>query len=192
MKRKTKTAITSSAEVVDSHLILALPNAVDPVVWRMALDKIGTASFEIKEIKTSGHFKLVLKPKKGTAELIATFETKDEALAAMMQASDAMQNPSSEQAKKSDSKEPKINIVTPQTAIDNSSAKKGGQKWLWLFLGLILVIGLYAVLSNMMPNRIENFGSEQQAAGAQLSSQGSSARPQTGVPLSADDFLNGL
>jgi len=43
--------LSSSAEVVEKHLILSLPNAIDPVVWRMALTKIGTASFEVKPVK---------------------------------------------------------------------------------------------------------------------------------------------
>jgi len=59
-----KKQLKSSAEVVDKHLILSLPNAVEPIVWRMALDKIGTASFEIKHVKASDSYKLILKPKR--------------------------------------------------------------------------------------------------------------------------------
>ena len=177
MKRKNSKPLTSSAEVVDNHLILSLTNAIEPIVWRMALDKIGTASFEIKEIKTSGNHKLVLKPKKGTAETIATFEQKDDALTALIQASDAMQKPNNVN-KTSKSNEQKINIITPEAI--NSSTKQSSKKWLWLLLGLFIVIGLYSYLVNSMPNRVSNIGSTQTATTAPTSPSGL----QSGIPLS--------
>jgi len=182
MKLKNKKPLASSAEVVENHLILSLTNAKEPIVWRMALDKIGTASFEIKEIKTSGNHKLVLKPKKGNAETIATFEAQEDALTALIQASDAMQKPANTN-KASKTNEQKINIITP----DASKTKKGG-KWLWLLLGLFIVIGLYSYLMSLMPNRVQNFGGAQTTNSAPASPSGL----QSGVPMSADDFLNNL
>ncbi len=185
MIRKKNAPLTSSAEVVDNHLIIALPNAIEPVVWRMELDKVGTASFEIKEIKTSGHYKFNLKPKKGTAEIIATFETKDDALNALVQSSDAMQNPvTSSNVKTKNDKEQKINIVT-SAAPQSEPKSKGINKWVKLLLGLLIVVGLYAYLMSLMPNRINNLSDSPAATP-------SSSTPQTGVPLSADDFLNGM
>ncbi len=185
MKRKNKKPLTSSAEVVDNHLILSLTNANEPIVWRMALDKIGTASFEIKEIKTSGHHKLILKPKKGTAETIATFEIKNDALEALIQASDAMQKPAHSN-KNLNTNEQKINIVAAGPTSQKNKQSKS--KWLWLLLGLLIVIGLYSYLMSLMPSRIQDLGNTQTTNSAPVTP----SNLQSGVPMSADDFLNNM
>lgn len=181
MKSKKKEPLTSSSEVVENHLVLSLTNAIDPIVWRIAFDKVGTASFEIKEIKTSGHHKLVLKPHKETAETIAVFEEREDALTALIQASDAMQKPA---------KTCTVTTAKPQEAnnIIAADSSKKSKKWLWLFLGLITLIALYGYLVNLMPNRTANFGSAQTTA----SSSAKSNNAQSGVPMSADDFLNNM
>ena len=187
--KKQKNVRQSSAEVIDDHLILSLTNAVEPVVWRMELNKIGTASFEIKEIKASGNHKLVLKPKKGTAETIATFETKDEALVALTQASTALQNPVQNTPTNT---EQKINVITPTIASTNeTNAPKSKNKWLWLFLGFLVVIGLYSYLMSMVPNRINNFGSAP-TTNSSTNAPSSDNRAPAGVPLSADDLLGNM
>jgi len=173
-----KKNVTSSAEVVDKHLILSLPNATEPVVWRMALDKIGTASFEVKQIKKSEAHKLVLKPKKGNAEQIASFENKDTALSALIDASTAMQ-----------SCEKRDDVVHEQkttTALPQAGERKS-YKWLYLFLSFLVVIALYIYMAKQIPNKINNFGSA-----AETALQTDTTSSQIGVPLSADDFLNNL
>lgn len=177
-----KKEIVSSAEVVDKHLILSLPNAVEPIVWRMQLDKIGTASFEIKKAKKDGIYNLVLKAKKGTAETIAPFSDKEQALNALIHASEALQKP----------EVTNNNIVSnndnnnPAPKHGNNS-KKGSNKWLYLFLGFLAVIGLYIFMTKQLPNKINDFGGSPQSLSSSPNPQS-----QTGVPLSADDFLNGL
>lgn len=171
-----KKQTTSSAEVIDKHLILSLPNAIDPVVWRMALDKIGTASFEVKQAKNSDACKLMLKPKKGTVETIASFNKKDETLEALLHASNALQKPIAASNKPSTNR--------PTTA----NEKKGGNKWLYLFIGFLVVIGLYAYMSSLIPKQINDFGSTNQTSAA----AGNNSQDQSGVAISADDFLSGL
>lgn len=175
-----KKELTSSAKVVDKHLILSLPNAVEPVIWRMSLDKIGTASFEIASTKNSTVCKLVLKPKKGTAETIAKFNQKDESLEALIKASEALQ--SSEHADTTKSKIATENKAAP------SNKEKTNHKWLYLFIGFLAVIGLYAYMSSLMPKKINDFGQTKQTNTA----FGNAPKTETGVPLSADDFLNGM
>ena len=178
-----KKQLISSAEVVDNHLILSLPNASEPVVWRMALDKIGTASFEIKPVKGEDAYKLLLTPKKGTAETIAPFASKEEALAALMQASDAMQRP----AQQSTQAEAVQNISMAHMGASGiaGAGNKASRKWLYLLLAFLAVVGLYALMLKQMPNKVDNFGNA-------LSSPSSGGANQIGVPQSADDFLNGL
>ena len=176
--------LSSSAEVVEKHLILSLPNAIDPVVWRMALTKIGTASFEVKPIKGKENYKLVLKPKKGAAELIAPFETKGEALEALVHASNALQRPEGEVAAS-------VNVSQNANVQTQSPTQKSGSaKWLYLLAGFFAVIGLYLYLASQVPSRVADFGSE--TASNQTDTQNSGGGAKTGVPLSADDFLSGL
>jgi hypothetical protein len=172
-----KKQITSSAEVVDNHLILSLPNAMEPVVWRMALDKIGTASFEIKPTKNKDAYQLVLTPKKGTMETIAPFEDKENAMTALMQASNAMQRPS----KAKDNSQQQIHVTSAGLSAQQNQPSR---KWIYLLLGFITVIGLYILMVKQVPKTINSAGNQ--------STSISSGTSQTGVPQSADDFLNGL
>ncbi len=177
-----KKDLTSSAEVVDKHLILSLPNAIEPIVWRMELDKIGTASFEIKQTKNDNAYNLILKAKKGTAETIAPFNDKEQALDALIHASKALQRPEGINKNSNDSP------VNNNTTHDSNSNTKRSNKWLFLFIGFLVVIALYIYMTNQLPNKINNLGSNT----SQSLSSDNDPLSQTGVPLSADDFLNGL
>ncbi len=169
--------LTSSAEVVNDHLVLSLPNAEEPVVWRMALKDMGTASFEIKPVKNSNVHKLVLKPKKGTAEIIAPFQDKDTALEALIKASDALQSGGTSKKNNGAANETENVTATPQ-----QKTRSGSNKWLYLLLGLGIVIGLYAFLSNQAPNRIGTLTATQNTADTNVNSE-------VGIPLSADDYF---
>ncbi len=177
-----KKQLTSSAEVVDKHLILSLPNAIEPIVWRMALDKIGTASFEIKSVKKGTVFNLVMKAKKGAAETIAPFNQKEEALDALMKASNALQKP---EISNNNTATATVKKISNKTAANPPHTNNN--KWLYLLLGALFVVGLYFYMINQIPTTISNLGNN-----APNLSSGNNAQPQTGVPLSADDFLNGL
>lgn len=177
---KKQIPITATAEVVDGSLVLSCLNAVQPVVWRMEVDKIGTASFEVKINQKDNTAKLVLKPKKGTAELIADFETKDEAVNALMATSDALQTSKSQPPKKSAQK----NV---QNAPKQVEEKTSSSKWPIALVALLLVVGLYIYMTSLMPERT-TFDSSSSAA----SSSASSPQSSTGVPVDANDFLKGL
>lgn len=174
----------ASADVVDGYLILSLPHAIDAVVWRMALDKIGTAVFEIKQDDKTEISKLILKPKKGTAEIIATFNTKEEAIDALMKASHALQSgstksPAEPAAEKTASPSNKISH-TPQ---QNSAESK---RWLIALFGALAVIGLYYYLTTLIPKQAIGFENNTSAVAT------SSPQNTVGVPVSADDFLSGF
>lgn len=184
---------TASANVVGGYLVLSLPNALEPVVWRMALDKIGTAMFEVKQNSDSATAKLILKPKKGVAEIIAPFENKKEAVEALMIASAALQKAESyaeplpvEKISARASKN-----ISDRRATYVESPKNTGteaQKWFLALIGVFLVIGLYYYLTTLMPERINGFDNAAAPAGMAASAP----QEATGVPVSADEFLNGL
>ncbi len=181
----------STAEVVDNHLILSAPNAIDPVMWRMSLEKIGTAAFEVKSDNDTEKFKLLLKPKKGTAEIIAVFSSKEEAVEALIASSNAMQSAinlnasSSKSTIASDIADHKSQNNAHITS--NAPRKQGSGRWFIVLMGLVIVSGLYFYLNTLMPTT---------TAIGQSTSQSSNIitdPSQTiGKPVSADDFLNSL
>lgn len=182
---------SSTASLVDGHLILSLPDAIDPVIWRMALDKIGTATFGIKTSNDNKTTKLILKPKKGTVEIIATFDSKKEATTALMLTSNALQTQSA-QTINSDSSERRTSTtqdraVKPTPMAAPPAPKAETQKWSIAILGALIVIGLYVYLTTLIPDT--NIGFEPSTPTSFVTT---SPQETTGVPISADDFLNGL
>lgn len=186
---------SAKGQVTDGHLLLSFPDAMEPVVWRMELDKIGTASFEVKQDDEAGTAKLVLKPKKGTAEVIAPFSSKEEAVEALLIASNALQNAKPQATIISDTtKQPAKKVdeqyVRQYEDVSHRPAENQNQeatKWLLAVFGAIFVIGLYYYLTTLIPERIPNINN--QTATSINSSDPTNA---TGVPVSADDFLGGL
>jgi phosphate/sulfate permease len=174
--KKTTSPSSTSANVVDGYLILSLLNAQEPKIWRMALEKIGTASFEIKQEKDSTVTKLILKPKKGAAEIIASFDINEKAIEALTLAANALQHKETAPSK--------LDSIT--TNQDNAISSES-PKWVIVLLGLFIVIGLYYYLTTLIPEK--NIGFD-----LGTTSQINKLSPQeaTGVPVSADDFLNGL
>ena len=180
---------TATADVVDNHLILSLPNAAEPIVWRMALDKIGTAAFEIKQDDKNHVTKLILKPKKGTAEIIAPFQNKQEAVSALMAASNALQKAGPQTSIQQNNSAQQASTTplqaSPKTQHQNSQSET--QKWVIAILGALIVIGLYYYLTTLIPDT--TIGFEDQAT---TNFTSSAPQDSVGVPVSADDFLNGL
>lgn len=184
---------STTAQVVDDHLVLSLLDAQEPKIWRMGLDKIGTASFEIKTESGSNVTKLILKPKKGTAEIIAAYDNKKTAIDALTAASSALQN----QGIRTSVSTPETKRVKEKTAADTDAPKivyrdtppektSEAQKWLIALMGAIIVIGLYMYLTSIIPETNMEF----QGQGTQATS--TDPQSSTGVPVSADDFLGGL
>ncbi len=183
---------SSSAEVNDNHLVLSFPDAKEPVIWRMALKDIGTAVFEVKQDKDGEQSKLVLKPKKGTAEIIAAFHTKKEAVDALVMASKALQQGHSQN---SAVEQKKVVVQSAKTANDSHETviinpvrnKSEAHKWLIALLGAGLVIGLYYYLTTLIPVDVNTGNME-----ASVTSAPTDPSEATGVPVSADAFLGNM
>jgi hypothetical protein len=146
----------------------------------MALDKIGTASFEVKKLKDNDKAKLVLKPKKGTAEIIASFNTQEEALEALVAASNALQGEGQKPTVTANENSPKSSGKTK-----TKKQKSNGNQWGIAFLGALLVIGLYYYLTVQIPQQIST--AEMQGNNTP---QTSSSTGTAGKPVSADDYLS--
>ena len=190
LSNKNEQKNRTAAEVVDSHLILSAPDAIEPIVWRMALEKIGTAAFEVKADNKAEKFKLVLKPKKGTAEIIATFSSKEEAVEALIAASHAMQAPPQNMTSSKN-----LNTVRKSsgstyqgTTEETNIQKQSSGKWLIVLCGLFLVAGLYLYLNSLMPTATA-IG---KASTGQPNNIITDPSQTTGKPVSADDYFNSL
>lgn len=167
-------SLRSSAKVVDGNLIISMPDAKDPVVWRMALGEARAAALEV-QTRGDEHYVLVLKYPKGDAIDIAPFDTKKAATGALMAVSQAMQNA---QGRLSSARH-----HSAQPAIDDAAPRRsGGWKWLLPLGAILLALIIFARSGPQLP------------VDAQTAPQGApeTATPQNGVPQSADSFLNGM
>jgi len=174
----------TTANVIDNHLILSIPNAKNPVLWRMELKKTGAASFEVKEDK-SGSYLLIIKPTKTTSETIAPFDHKQDAVDALMAASTALQNAPSNSSSTGSNKGNNSGTKNKKSSTQNNgnNDNKSGSTWLIVILGTATVIGLFAYLLSLAPK-------DTTLKAQTISSiQNSSPQKSTGVPVSADDFL---
>lgn len=180
--KKTNEDYESSAKVVDGNLILSLPDAINPIVWRMELGSVKASALEVKSHATDGTFILSLKTPKGEVHDIAPFQSREFAVRALMRVSAALQAAHGK--------------ITPVAAIPASAPvavatdKSGnsGLKWLLALGGVLTVIVLFAILSTLAPQ-----GSQQAGGVGDPTATSVTGEPdtETGVPQSADQLLRG-
>lgn len=174
---KTAKSYQSSARVVDGTLILSLPDAVSPIVWRMDLGHAKSSALEVRD-DGKGGASLVLKTPRGDIHDIAPFAHRDQAIRALMAVSRALEQPQG-----------KIRSAT--AANDESKAverKSVAGKWL-TGLAAFAVLGLMiAFLLNYAP-KSQTFDTASAANAATQMDGFAPASGTPGVPVSADDFL---
>ena len=178
MAKKKAETTQSNASIVDGKLILSLPNAQMPVVWQMDLNAAKSASFTVKEDKKKKVFNLVLKKDDGSTDEIAPFEDKQSAVDVLMETSSVLQ--SGQGKDKADT--PANNNATNG---NNGSTSKNDK--LGAFLAFALIVILFSVWMISASSRLDITDGESVS-----SSYGAAANPResSGVPVSADDFLN--
>lgn len=166
---------SSSASVVDGTLIISLPQAITPVVWRMDLGNVRASALEVRSLDNGTHV-LTLKTPKGDIHDIAPFAQRGRAVEALMAVSRAMEQAQG-QIRPLAANMPEIGTVSAANAAP-VKRKKGGRV-LTGVIGTLLLLGLIAFLLNMGPR-----------PQTKSTSLARTTAPTTGVPLSADDFLN--
>lgn len=189
----------SSAKVVDGSLVLSLPDATTPVIWRMELGNAKASALEVRKTESQGEecFTLVLKTPQGDTNDIASYEHKPKAVRALVEVSEALEKSAQAQPK------PRAQLANTSRDTSNSSAahaaantnaepstqgqKTGSGKWFILILGLLLVSGLGFYLNGLSTSGYDSYTSAGNAASSLNPASGT--KTQTGVPLSADDFL---
>ena len=148
------------AKIVESTLIVSLPNAISPIVWRWDLSDVKASAMEI--VEENNAYKIVLKLPKGQPQDIASFANRDEAMDALMKVSKALElsGPLKSQSSK----------------IANDENTSGSKIWVGLAV-ILLIFGLFLWM-----------GSGNPVASTQTNAQNQSSGPNDiGVPLSADD-----
>lgn len=176
--------IQTNAHVVDGKLILSFPEAITPIVWQIDLSDAKSSSFEV--VEEGGRFSLVTK-KSGAQkkETIAPFADRDTAVKALMATSYALSNAHGQiQGSGVIANTNMAAHPAPMTyAAPPAQAKGGAGKWIFAIASVVLIIGLFSMLNTMQPRSPSSMG------GASNTASGQGAEPQSGVPVSADDFL---
>ncbi len=179
---------SATASVVDGTLILSLPDALTPVVWRLDLSHAKASALEVRDHE-DGSFILLLKTPRGDVNEIARFSTRGRAITALMSVTHAMEQSHGQFRPAAYAGEP-YNAAhlpvpvrgkkgKPHSGHSNSNSKG----WIGGIIAIALIIFLGGVAMNMGPKLVSSNAALAPAAGI-VPSQAA------GVPVSADDFLN--
>lgn len=183
--KKTISALTGgygpSASVVDGTLILSLPDAISPIVWRLDLGTVKSSALEVQDME-DGRFMLVIKTPKGERTDIAPYDSRAKAVQALMATSAAMENA---HGKMHRAEQGGANAYAPG-GVARGFARVFGKILMGLF-ALVLLMVLIVFIANMTSPRPVGLPTGGAVSGAaQAPSQSG-----PGVPVPADLFLQG-
>ena len=177
---------SATASVVDGTLILSLPDALTPVVWRLDLGHAKASALEVRE-DADGNFVLLLKTPRGDVNDIARFATRGRAVAALMSVTRAMEQSHGQFRPAAYEGGPynAAHLPVPVRKKGKAAASQGQGNGRGLLGGLVaiaLIIILGGIMLNMGPKPVSSNAALSPAAGIAPSQA-------AGVPVSADDFL---
>lgn len=169
--------IAPSASVVDNTLILSLPDAVTPVVWRLDLGQTKASALEVRE--KEGLYMLILKTPRGDVNEIAPYDNKQDAVRALMAVGHAMERAENPKAPANDSR-------TLPAIVGEPRRRRGFLGKSLSALAAIVVIALVMTLIMNIGPRRAGMPSAETASG---DSEAAIAPATGGEPVSADAFL---
>lgn len=178
----------SSAKVVDGTLILSLPDALSPVVWRMDLEHVQSSALEVRE-QDNGTYMLTLKTPREDLHNIAPFSSRGPAVRALMAASRALEQGQGRSRVVSAVNDSKAAAPAPVVHFPYAVNKGGAGKWLLTVLVSVAIVIVFLNIKNGMQPPTGSLTGESTAAASRTSVQAPSDA--TGVPVPADDFLRG-
>lgn len=180
----------SSAKVVDGTLILSLPDAVTPTVWRLDLGQVRASAIEVRT-KDNGDFVLTLKTPKGDVHDIAPFDSRAKAVNALMAVSNAMEHAQGQikPAVFSANDMPEgSHRRYPVPALYRQQPSKSSFGKIAAALVVLILLGfMVTMFMNSGPRQYGLTPSGEQRPAAEFDSN--NAADATGVPVTADDFL---
>jgi hypothetical protein len=175
---------SSTANITYGKLVISTPDSIEPSIWTTDLEQITSSAFKTKS-EENGNYSLIIEKiektenkgketNKTITEIIATYDNKELAIAALMNTSKALKSSPSE-----------INLLL-EKGKQHPSNKSEAKQWLIALLAAALLIGMFMYLGKLAPNTM-NYQNQQT-----LNSQSSGAGSTTGVPVDADKMLEGF
>ncbi len=178
VKKKNTDAPVPAARVVDGNLILSLPDAINPVVWRMELGSVKASALEVRQTAGGGVYSLMLKTPKGEAHEIAPYATRESAVAALMEVSGALQSAQGQIAPD----------AAPHVSAAPAAKERDGMKWIAALAGVVALIFLFSFIGRLTPPP-----SSTSAPMADMAmTTGGDASVTSGVSQDADALLGGM
>lgn len=178
---KKQTPYASSASVVDGKLILSLPGAKNPVVWQMDMAEVKASALEVfQDQEQDNTYVLMLRTLKDEFVNIANFTTKEEAVAGLVAVTKALQGAHGMIRPAANSDAPVHHAALASHA---HTHKAGKGKWFMLFSVLVVLGVLWMFMQSLRPGMPDM---PMDASGGEMRAD----TQRTGVPVSADDFLN--
>lgn len=186
----------TSAKVVDGTLILSVPNAITPAVWRLDLGNVKASALEVRD-NDNDNFTLVLSTPKGDVHDVASFYKKEEAIEALLAVTSALEGAQGQikpglYAPSNDSNQlnvpNRLPVLSPQPQSQSTPSKKSN-KALASVAGVLVLVVMIVILMNMGPKTtsLDNNSLSNTAASSSAATSGGTTG--AGVPMSADDFL---
>ena len=187
----------SSAKVVGGTLILSLPDAIAPVVWRMDLGKAKSSAIEVRK-NDDGGFNLILKTPKADAHTIASYELKIKATRALMVVTKAISKATVE-IKGNDRK-----LYLPAPSSQNATQAQAKQrttafgwcvrllKYAFMLLSVVIIIGMGLLVYKFVAGpTLAQRSAPSIMGGMNAPAPDTGVRDKTGEVISADDFFKG-
>ncbi len=183
---------SASASIVDGTLILSLPDAIAPVVWRLDLVHAKASALEVRS-NEDGTVTLLLKTPRGDVNDIARFENRGRAVAALMSVTRAMESAHGQIRAATNDDAGTYNPTHLPVPVRTRSSKRHTahqpdhkvKGWISGIAALALVIGLGFFLMNMGPRQV----TPQSPTAGPSAQSGAPIEQSAGVAVSADDFL---
>jgi hypothetical protein len=205
MKRVSSTAtgsLSPSARVVDGTLVLSLPDALTPIVWRLDLGQTKASALEVR-VHDNGNHVLVLRTPKGEIHEIAPYETRAGAVQALMAVSQALESGHGQMraATPAGANDIPMAPVAPGSFASGMArpSRGTGRTLLLTIAGVVAIVAVLSAVSHIGARHVPSSaiaGADQpcdlaaaQGAATAAPASGTPAVPTTGVPMSADQFL---
>lgn len=194
----------AEASVIDGVLIVSMPNADTPAVWRFDLSQVTIGGVEVRE--DSGKFIIGARNAKGELQDIATYPTRETATQALNAITGAMMNaPTFRPAAASSSAAPDSSVAAMPAHIAAAAAPQQRgfvSRWarrLGTLAVIVLLLGgiMFLVAITGMFDGGDSMSGEQTANSNLPASSSTTADTsrlgeiEPGVPASADDLLGG-
>lgn len=180
--KKKNNELQASAAISDDCLIVSLPQAIEPSVWRLELEKAKNAAFEIQKDDDDIFSLVIKKSARSKPDIIGNFENKDDAMSALLIVSEALKTGKTKTATTKTT--PKKSEASPAATNNNDKNSNAG---------VIALIATLVVIALFYYNWFEVMPSVNQIETREITSSATtSPQNQTGVPVSADDFLQGF